>query len=185
MNRKLLTTFCVAIIGAAVATSSALAAEYKLTGDNTKIEFTGTKPDGKHSGSFPKLSGTFDVPDDVTKAKISLKIEMDALESDDPKLTAHLKSPDFFETKKYPEARFVSKKIKSEKQDFIVTGDLTMHGKTKEISFPAKITNANGAAGLEAEFSINRSDWGISYGAGKIDEAVKMSVSLDTSKKAK
>jgi polyisoprenoid-binding protein YceI len=183
MNRIFAWTCCIAFVGTAVVARSTMAAEYKLTGDNTKIEFIGTKPDGKHSGSFPKLSGAFDAPDDLTKAKITVKIDMDALESDDPKLTAHLKSPDFFETKKYPEARFVSKKIKSDKQDFVVTGDLTLHGKTKEISFPAKMTNANGAAGLEAEFSINRSDWGISYGPGKIDEAVKLSVFLDTKAK--
>jgi polyisoprenoid-binding protein YceI len=58
-----------------------------------------------------------------------------------------------------------------------------MHGKKKEVSFPAKITNTAGAAGLEAEFSINRSDWGITYGAGKVDEAVKLTVYLNTDTK--
>lgn len=176
-------TFCVAVIGSGILAASAVAAEYKLTGKNTKIEFLGTKADGKHTGSFPKLTGTFELPDDVTKSKITVKIDMDALESDDPKLTGHLKGPDFFETKKYPEAKFVSKKIKSDKENYVVTGELTMHGQTKEISFPAKITNSAGAAGLEAEFSINRGDWGISYGAGKIDEAVKLTVYLNTDKK--
>jgi len=178
MLRKMGWMSCVALAGLVSFVANAAAAEHKLTGENTKIEFIGTKPDGKHSGSFPKLSGTFNLPDDVTKAKITVTIEMEALESDDPKLTGHLKSPDFFETKKYPEAKFISKSIKADKDSFTVTGDLTMHGKTKSISFPAKITKANGAAGLESEFSINRSDWGITYGAGKIDEAVKMSVFL-------
>ena len=156
-------------------------AEYKLSGDNTKIEFEGTKKDGKHTGSFPKLSGTLDLGDDPTKAKISVKIDMEALTSDNDMLTNHLKAPDFFETKKYPEAKFVSKSIKASKKgkdDYLVTGELTMHGKTKEISFPAKISKADGAATLTSEFKINRGDWGITYGEGKIDEAVKLTVSV-------
>ncbi len=153
-------------------------AEHKLTGDNTKIEFLGTKADGKHKGSFPKLSGTFDLADDVTKSKISTTIDVEGLESDDSKLTAHLKSPDFFESKKYPDAKFVSTSIKSDKEGFTVTGDLTMHGKKKEVSFPAKIEKKDGMATLSSEFKINRSDWGISYGAGQIDEAVKLTISI-------
>jgi len=154
------------------------AAEHKLTGDNTKIEFVGTKKDGKHSGSFPKLSGTFDLGDDATKAKISVTIDMEGLESDDPKLTGHLKSPDFFETKKYPDAKFVSKTIKSDKEGYTVTGDLTMHGKTKEISFPAKITKADGGASLTSEFKIKRSDWGMTWGTDKVDDAAQLTVKI-------
>lgn len=153
-------------------------AEYKLTGDNTKIEFEGTKKDGKHTGSFPKLTGTFDLGDDPTKAKISVKIDMDALTSDNDMLTGHLKNADFFETTKYPEAKFTSKSIKATKDGYTVTGDLMMHGKTKEISFPAKISKKDGAATLTSEFKINRGDWGLTYGEGKIDEAVKLTISV-------
>lgn len=169
---------CIAIMAAIVFTANAQAAEYKLTGENTKIGFEGSKPDGsKHTGSFPKLSGTFDLGNDITKGKVSVKIDVEGLESDDPKLTGHLKSPDFFETKKYPDAKFESKSIKSGKDGFTVTGDLTMHGKTKEISFPAKISNEGGAT-LSSEFKINRSDWGINYGEGKINEAVKLTINV-------
>ena len=167
-----------AFLGLAVFVAEVGAAEHKLSGDNTKIEFLGTKSDGKHAGSFPKLSGTFDLADDVTKSKITVKIDVEALESDDPKLTGHLKSPDFFEAQKYPEAKFVSKGIKKDKDAFTVTGDLTMRGKTKEISFPAKIAKADGIATLSSEFKINRSDWGMTYGAGKIDEAVKLTIDV-------
>jgi polyisoprenoid-binding protein YceI len=169
---------CGTLLSVGVFVADVSAAEYKLSGDNTKIEFLGTKSDGNHAGSFPKLSGTFDLGDDATKSKITVKIDAESLESDDPKLTAHLKSPDFFETKKYPEAKFVSKSVKADKDGYLVTGDLTLHGKTKEISFPAKIEKKDGAATLTSEFTINRSDWGISYGAGKIDEAVKLTIKV-------
>src|SRR5258708_794836 len=99
MVRTMGSAFCVAVFASSVFITTAVAAEFELTGENTKVEFVGTKADGKHTGSFPKLTGTFDVPSDVTKTKISVTIDMEALESDDPKLTGHLKSPDFFETK--------------------------------------------------------------------------------------
>jgi polyisoprenoid-binding protein YceI len=98
MVRTMAWAICAAGFGCCFLVAPAIAKEYKLTGKNTKIEFLGTKPDGKHKGSFPKLTGTFDAPDDLTKSKITVTIDMDALESDDPKLTGHLKSPDFFET---------------------------------------------------------------------------------------
>lgn len=169
---------CVVLSGLSICATESRAVEWALTGENTKIGFEGTKKDGAHVGSFPKRSGKFKLGDDVTKAKINVKIDVEGLESDDPKLTGQLQSPDFFETKKFPEAKFVSKSISAGKGGFIVTGDLTMRGKTKEISFPAKIANTGGVATLSSQFKINRSDWGITYGEGKIDEAVKLTIEV-------
>src|SRR5947208_2670860 len=78
---------------------------FKLTGDNTKIEWTGTKPGGKHTGGFKTLTGTASVGD-----KIALDVEIDctSLTSDNEQLTGHLKSPDFFDVKNEPKATFKS-----------------------------------------------------------------------------
>lgn len=73
---------------------------FALTGDNTKIEFVGTKPGGKHEGGFKKLVGTATVTDGVL-SKIDIAIECDSLYSDDEKLTSHLKAPDFFDVKNH------------------------------------------------------------------------------------
>ena len=69
-----------------------------------------------------------------------MTIETDSLYSDNAKLTAHLKSPDFFDVKTNPKAKFVSTKVEKDGHKYKVTGELTLNGKTKEISFPAKIT---------------------------------------------
>ena len=169
---------CVVLTALSVFVADATAAEYKLSGQNTKIAFEGAKKDGKHVGSFPKLSGSFNVADDLSKSKIAVKIDMEGLESDDAKLTGHLKSPDFFETKKYPEAKFESKSFTAEKDGYKVTGELTMHGKTKEISFPAKVVHTQGSATLSSEFSIKRSEWGITYKLSDIEDVVKMTIDV-------
>ena len=154
------------------------AADVKLTGDNTKIKFVGSKPDGKHEGGFKKLSGEFAADDDVTRSKLSVTIDVDSLFTDNEKLTGHLKSPDFFDVKRFPTAKFVSTGIKSDKDGYVVTGDLTLHGKTKSLSFPAKISAKGSAVSLSSKFELNRSDWDITYGKGMIDEAVQLTIDV-------
>lgn len=154
------------------------AAEFKLTGENTTVKFVGSKPDGKHEGSFKKLSGTFSVDGDVTKAKLAVTLDIDSMVTDATKLTAHLKSPDFFDAKRFAEAKFVSKSIKPSPEGYVVSGDLTLHGVTHPISFPAKISVADGGLTVSSQFDLNRHEWGISYGKGKVNDLVKMTLDV-------
>ena len=98
--------------------------------------------------------------------------------TDTEKLTAHLKSPDFFDAKRFPEAKFVSTSIKATKDGYVITGDLTMHGKTHAISFPAKIDFVNNTPTILCKFNLNRSEWDITYGQDKINEAVEMTIEV-------
>lgn len=159
----------------------ALAADgtFPLTGDNTKVEFTGTKKEGKHDGGFKKLSGTATVTgSDPTTAKIEVTIDTASLYSDNPKLTDHLKAPDFFDVKTHPTAKFVSTKVEKSGDKYVVHGDLTMCGKTKPIHFPATISASGGAFKLDAEFKLDRTQFGMTYGKGKIDDQVTLKVKV-------
>ena len=153
---------------------------YTLTGENTKIEFTGTKPDGKHDGGFKKLDGTAAVTgSDPTTARIQLTIDTASLYSDNPNLTAHLKNPDFFDVKTHKAAKFVSKKIEKNGTGYTVTGDLTLLDRTKTISFPAQISVEGGQFKFDSQFKINRTDFGMSYGKGKIHDDVQLRVKVE------
>lgn len=155
-------------------------ADIKLTGENTKIEFTGTKKDGKHDGGFKSLSGTVTIPDgNVTAAKIDVTIQTDSLWSDNNGLTQHLKNADFFDVKTNPTAKFVSKSVVADGKTFKVTGDLTLNGKTESVTFPATITATGGAFTLVADFKIDRTKFGMTYGKGKIDDEVALRVKVD------
>lgn len=164
-----------ALVLAAFTSGFATAADIKLTGDNTKIEWTGTKKGGKHDGGFKTLTGSAN----AEKLAFNVEIEIDSLYSDDKGLTGHLKGSDFFDAKTHPKAKFASKKVDKTDKGHTVTGDLTLLGKTKEISFPAKIVASGGAIKLEADFSINRSDYGMKFGLDKVDDAVAIRVKLD------
>ena len=167
---------------AAFLAAPAFAADAKmtLTGDNTKITFVGTKPDGKHEGGFKTLAGTATVAgDDLTTLKIELEIDMDSTFTDNEKLTGHLKSPDFFSVKANPKSKFVTTKVAKADKGFTVTGDLTLNGKTKSVSFPAAISVADGTLKLTSDFSIDRNDWGITYGKGKVGDEVALKLAVE------
>ena len=156
---------------------------FNLTGDNTKISFLGTKPGGKHTGGFKKVSGTASADTkDLTTLKINLEIDMESLYTDTPKLTGHLKSTDFFDVKNNSNSKFVSTQVAKNGANYTVTGKLTLNGKTKELSFPANIEVQGANLNLSSEFKINRNDWGISYGKGKIHDDVSLTVSVNAGK---
>lgn len=169
----------IAAVAAAALTLPAAAADVKLTGENTKITWVGTKgAAGKHEGGFKTVTGTATVSGDALTA-VAVEIDMDSLYSDDQKLTAHLKAPDFFGVKNNPKSKFVSKKIAKTAEGYTITGDLTMNGKTKEVSFPATVSTAGGGVKIDSSFSIDKRDWGMTYGGGKIDDQVALKVSVD------
>ncbi|MFO0938985.1 MAG: YceI family protein [Gemmataceae bacterium] len=175
--RFLVTTMLTVVLATV---SQAADGAYTLTGENTKIEFTGVKKDGKHVGGFKKLTGTATVPDGkITSGKIELTIEMASLYTDNPGLTGHLKNADFFDVKTNPTSKFVTKSIEADGGKFKVTGDLTMNGKTKSISFPATITATGESYTLAAEFKIDRTQFGMTYGKGNIEDDVAMTVKVE------
>lgn len=151
--------------------------KYPLTGENSKVAWVGSKPGGKHQGGFKKLKGTATVADDGT-VDLAVDIDCNSLFSDAPKLTGHLKSADFFDVKAHPKSTFKTTKVEKEDKGYTVTGDLTLLGKTKEISFPAEI-NTDGKFTLKANFKINRSDFGMNYKPGEIDDAVSLQLNVN------
>ena len=153
--------------------------KYLITPENSKIEFIGSKVTGSHNGSFKKFSGAIIFNGQPETSSVDVTIETASIEADDPGLTKHLQTPDFFDVAKYPQAKFVSTAIKAggDKGTHTVTGNLTMHGVTKSITFPATIAVTPGAITLDSTFSINRKDFGINY-AGASDNLIRDDVVL-------
>jgi polyisoprenoid-binding protein YceI len=170
--------------GLLVQTASGAEVKYNLTGTNTKLEFTGSKPSGeKHEGGFKKLKGSLVVAEDQS-LKLDVEIDTRSLFADVPKLTNHLKSADFFSVKDHPTATFKSSAIEKDGDGYKVTGDLTLLGKTKEVSFPAKIDAADKLT-LTADLTIKRLEFGMNYGKGDINDEVAIRVKVDARKSAR
>ena len=147
-----------------------------ISPENSKIEFVASKVTRSHQGSFKKFTGKIElVPDSIPESRVSIDIDTASVETDDPQLTGHLKTPDFFDVAKYPKATFVSTKIEPNNNGYTITGNFDLHGVTKSISFPANIQVTAESAAVDAEFSINRKDFGIVY-AGKADDLIRDAV---------
>lgn len=173
-----------AVTGEASQTASPAAAaqgtRYLITSQNSKIEFVGSKVTGSHNGSFQDFSGQIDYTGNVETSRVNITMKTDSLTTDTADLTKHLKTADFFDVAKYPEATFVSTSIKAGGEkgaSHTVTGNLTLHGTTKSVSFPATIAVTPGVASVDANFSINRKDFGINY-AGAANNLIRDDVVL-------
>lgn len=157
------------------------ATKYVFSNAASKIEFVGAKVTKKHDGAFNVFSGAIELVDgDATKSVIRVEIATASLTADDPKLTSHLKSPDLLDVEKFPKATFASTSIKAGGESgatHTITGNLQLHGVTKSISFPAKVRIASDAVDADAEFAIDRKDFGIVY-PGMPDDLIKDEVLL-------
>jgi polyisoprenoid-binding protein YceI len=164
---------------AAVPVASGAAA---LDGANTKVQFVcahvGPKPDPR-KGSFSKLTGKAQA-DAAAKSlqSVTLEIDVNSLETFDSKLTTHLKSADFFEARSFPSIKFESTKVQPGSGTVQITGKLTLHGVTKEITIPAKVDVSDAGLKLKSEFSINRLDYGINFDPKKVENKVDLTVSI-------
>ena len=158
---------------------------YTFGPGDSKIEFIGSKVTGSHPGGFNKFDGELFVGADGKLAGHGNKVTIDttSLYSDGDRLTGHLKSPDFFNVAAHPTSTFVTTTVTQQGTNSNVTGDLTLHGITKQISFPAAIQVSEQAVAVQADFSINRFDFEMKY-PGQADNLIRKEVVMKLNVKA-
>ena len=112
---------------------------------------------------------------------VAFAAEVASLESSKERLTEHLKKEDFLWVEKYPHATFVSTEVTDGSTTagytHTITGNLTIRGKTKQVSFPANIQVSPGEVTAKSEFVVNRQDFDVRY-PGKPDDLVQDNVVL-------
>jgi polyisoprenoid-binding protein YceI len=174
---------------AAAATAPAPQAQgavYLIEPATSKIEWVGAKITLKHDGGFNSFKGTATLTGGIETAQLAVAIDTASIWSDNEKLTGHLKSPDFFNVEKFPKATFRSSGIvKSAAGDtYDVTGTLDLTGTRKQITFPATLALEGDVLKANAEFAINRKDFGIVY-PGMPDDLIADNVLIKLSIAAK
>jgi polyisoprenoid-binding protein YceI len=163
---------------------SAGAKSYAFGPNGSTIEFVGSKVTGSHKGGFKQFAGELQVAGGKVADKGNkVVIDTTSLWSDNERLTGHLKSPDFFDVAKHPAAVFETISISPNATNSTVTGNLTLHGITKQIAFPANIKVSDESVDVAAEFFINRFDFEMKY-PGKADDLIRKEVVLKLNIKA-
>lgn len=123
-------------------------------------------------GTFSGITGTLiEDPSDFQLSRVEASIPVATLTTGDPQRDGHLKSAEFFDVEKYPNMAFQSTSVKQTGEgEFVVTGDLTVHGVTKPVTFkvegpsaPGKDPWGNTRIGLSATTKVNRKDFDLSW----------------------
>ena len=182
-----------------LASSSAHAEKetFLLDKNHTQIGFKVRHFVSKVSGRFAKFEGTIVLdrakPED---SSVEVRIEATSIDTGVPNRDKHLNSADFFDTAKFPEITFKSTKIAAKgKDNYEVTGDLTMRGVTKPITLNV---NANGFAndgrggqktGFDVTGKLNRKDFGVNWNAivdqnAMLSDEVDLDISVEANKPA-
>lgn len=156
--------------------AAAIGATYNADLGASKVSFVGSKPVGTHSGDFKLSSGSLTVENgNITSGSFVIDLNSMVITDKDTawtgKLKAHLLDKDFFETSKYPTAKFEITKCEALSGDSLsthtISGNLTLKDSTQNVTFPAKVTVSETDVNAAAKFSIDRTKWGLFYGNDK------------------
>lgn len=122
-------------------------------------------------GAFRKYDGKLVLDQKFEKSSVEANIEIGSVDTGVAKRDDHLKSPDFFDVAKFPKMTFKSLSISGKPESFKLTGDLTIKGITKKVTFDAKYLGTvvdgygNQKAAFDAKAKINRKDFGLTWNA--------------------
>ncbi len=143
-------------------------------------------------GKLSGISGVLSLDEaDPTRSTVEASIPLATLSTADEQRDGHLKSADFFDAEKFPTMTFKSSAVKSTGSgEYAVTGDLTLHGVTRTVTFavegpsqPNKDPWGNQRIGLSAATKINRKDFGLTWNAaletGGVLVGEDVAISLD------
>jgi len=138
---------------------------------------------GQFWGRFNDLSGEILTGENSAPVTISVTIKTESIDTNNDRLDGHLKTPDFFSAREYPEMTFTSTSIEPAGEGiYTLTGDLTIRGVTKPVTAELEHTGTRGGKiGFEARFTVTRSEFGVNYGVenGALGNETKVIVGLE------
>jgi polyisoprenoid-binding protein YceI len=191
MIRPLSTTVTLATLVISTLSGVATADDYAVDPAHAAVTFQISHMDFSWThGRFNDVSGTFTIDSaDPAKSTFSLAIKPETVDTNNAKRDEHLRGPDFFNTKQYPAMDFKSTSVKASEGGLEVTGNLTLHGATKPVTFALKggvkgeFPKGVHRTGYSTQFPIKRSEWGMDKMAPMIGNEVWIAISFEGVKK--
>lgn len=173
--------------------------KWSLDASHSNLKFTVTHMMvSEMEGTFKMFSGTVNnTKEDFTDAQVEFSAETKSINTESEDRDKHLRSGDFFDADKYPQITFKTTSFKKVKgNQYTLTGDLTMHGVTKKVTFAATYGGAvkdpwgNTKAGFKATGKVNRKDFGLMWNAAleaggvAVSDEVSISVNIELKKES-
>jgi len=185
-----------ALVSALAATQATAADTYTFDKAHSEASFQVRHLVTKTRGKFTDFGGTIKVdPAKPEASSVEFTIKAASVATGEEKRDQHLKSPDFFDVERFPELTFKSSGMKATGKDsYDVTGTLTIHGVSKEVTLPVSFLGfvktpwGDERAGFETGIKLNRKDYGLVWnktletGGLLVGEEVEVSVNIEAVK---
>jgi polyisoprenoid-binding protein YceI len=145
----------------------------------------------KVKGKFAVFSGAITIAANPLESSVTASIDAGSISTGDVNRDGHLRSGDFFEVEKYPEFSFHSTAVVPSGSNYVVTGDLTIHGVTHSVDLDLEFNGVSPdpwggtRAGFSAETEISRKDYGIEFnmpvdgGGVVVGDKVKITLEIE------
>lgn len=143
-------------------------------------------------GRFNEFTGKITMDADVSNNTVEFEVKAASVDTGNEKRDQHLRSSDFFSAKQFPVITFKSTTVsaKEGKENVLeVTGDLELHGVKKSVTVDVEITGqgqgrqGESLIGFESTFTIQRSEFGMTYGMGSVSDDIRVTVSIEAAQK--
>ncbi|WP_036228426.1 YceI family protein [Marinobacterium jannaschii] len=163
------------------------AAEYSIDPSHAFIEFR-TKHLGFSwlYGRFNRLQGDFSWDSARPEtSRISVVIDTRSLDSNHAERDKHLRSDKFLDTRRYPEARFVSQQYRGNAQNGVLSGRFTLHGVSRDIDIPVSLIGEGAdpwggyRAGFEGHITLDVREYGIIYDVGPGGHLIELFLAIE------
>lgn len=145
----------------------------------------------KVRGSFTEFDATLTTGETLADSSVEATVQIASVNTKDANRDAHLKGEDFFNAEQFPTMTFKSTAVKGDAGEFVLVGDLTIRGVSKEVEFEAELggeaVDAFGATrvGFFASTTISRKEFGITWNAaleaGGVLVSDKVKIEIDAS----
>jgi polyisoprenoid-binding protein YceI len=186
MRTGLGATLLFATLSLAAPASVGAAEEYTLDGMHTAVTFRISHLGLSWTyGRFNDVGGGFSIDPEAGNCTFAMKINADSIDTGNKKRDDHLRSPDFFNVKQYPTISFQSTAVKAVEGGYEVTGDLTLHGTTRPVSFvlkggtKAEMPRGVHRTGYSTELTLKRSEFGMDKMLQAIGDPVHIAISFE------
>jgi polyisoprenoid-binding protein YceI len=186
MSRYVLTFFAALVLTSSAAAQST---NWQIDPNHSSAQFSVSHLGvSTVRGAFTKVTGTakYD-PSDLTMTALDASIDASSVDTRVEMRDNDLRSPNFLEVQKYPTITFHSKQVKTAGAGKLqITGDLTIHGTTKEVvldvdgpSAPIKDPWGNQRIGASASTKINRKDFGVNGASGVVGDEITITIDAE------
>jgi len=154
------------------------ARNWQVDAAKSTLTFKGTYQNGPFEGKFGKFDATIEFDEaDLSKDRFDVKIDMASADTQSSERNDTLRTPDFFDTAKYPQAHFITQSFgKGADGGLEAKGSLTIRDKSKPVTLKVKFVSSGDKATLDVDSTLNRLDFGLGVGSDWADIGKEIAV---------